>query len=361
MPEVLHTCSPTCCHSPSLKRARSPELTIDFHCHLLTPAVESLVAAEPQKVRGRSEQMRLMGVASVLHNEQIMGPPAARRMLSVEERLSDMDAMGVDRQVVSPTPTQYYYWAAEDLSEQLCKLQNEHIAATCGRYPDRLHGLGTVSLQYPQLAAAQLRFIVRTLGLHGVEISSAAAGMELSDPALDVFWAEASALKCIVFLHPLGTSLGERVNTHYLANIIGQPLETTIALSKLIFDGVFDRHPGFRLVAAHGGGYLASYLGRTQHAAQVRPEVGPTKALPSEYLRRIWVDSVVHDPKILRHLIETVGISQLVVGTDYPYDMGCYDVHECIAAIPGLSPEERKQILGGNAARLLGLEHIERP
>ena len=203
------------------------------------------------------------------------------------------------------------------------------------------------------LAVAQLRHAVKTLGLHGVEVSSMAGGMELSDPALAPFWSEAAALGCVVFLHPLGTSLGRRVDTHYLANVIGQPLETTIALSKMIFSGLFDRHPGIRLLAAHGGGYLPSYAGRTDHGARVRPEAGAIAKAPSDYLKQIWFDTVVYDPAILRHLIDTVGASQIVVGTDYPYDMGDYDVHALLDAVPGITDTERRQILGRNAARLL--------
>jgi aminocarboxymuconate-semialdehyde decarboxylase len=356
---LLHTCSPGCRHDPSKRRARrlsgSSAPIIDFHCHVLTPEVEVLVGGTAQKKAERARQVVVTGEASVHHSERVTGPPAARRMTSIDERLADMDAMGVDRQVMSPSPTQYYYWAEEGLAEQLVRAQNERIAELCASHPDRLSGLGTVALQSPSLAVAQLRHCVKTLGLHGVEISSSANGIEVSDETLAPFWQEVAALDCVVFLHPLGTSLGERVNSHYLANIIGQPLETTIALSKMIFSGLFDRHPGLKLIAAHGGGYLPSYAGRIDHGSQVRPEAGGIRKLPSEYLKSIWFDTVVHDPSILRHLVDTVGACQIVVGTDYPFDMGAYDVHELVDSVPGLSEKERIQILGLNAARLLGL------
>ncbi len=355
---MLHTCSPGCRHDPAVRRTRRHESggvpTIDFHCHMLTGAVEALVAATPQKQGERAMQLVLMGQASVDHNEQVMIPHAMRRMTSIDERLADMDAMGVDVQVVSPSPTQYYYWAEDTLAEQIVLLQNEHIAAQCAAHPGRLRGLGTVALQHPLLAASQLRHCVKTLGLQGVEVSGSVNGMELSDDALAPFWREVAGLDCVVFLHPLGTSLGPRVDTHYLSNIIGQPLETTIALSKMIFSGLFDRHPGIKLVAAHGGGYLPSYVGRSDHGSAVRPEACGIARKPSDYLKQIWFDTIVHDPAILRHLIDTVGASQLVVGTDYPFDMGSYDVHELIDAVPGITEEERRLILGLNAARLLG-------
>ncbi|MBS0339152.1 MAG: amidohydrolase [Proteobacteria bacterium] len=356
----MHTCTPYCRHEPSVPRPRAHSqrhFTVDFHCHALTPGVEALVAGTPQKRGERALQERLLGAASLRHNQDVLIPPALRRMTTVEDRLSDMDAMGVDLQVVSPSPSQYYYWAEEALAEEIVRVQNENIATLCAFAPSRLEGLGTVSLQHPLLAAAQAEFAVRKLGLRGIEISSNAGGMELADPRLEPFWRTVNALGCIVFLHPLGTSLGERVNAHYLSNLIGQPLETTIALSKLIFDGVLDRHPDIKLIAAHGGGYLPSYMGRTEHGSLVRPEAGAGLAHPpSVYLRRIWYDIVVHDPGIVRHLIDTVGASQLVVGTDYPFDMGQYDVHAFLAAVPNLSEAERKQILGENAARLLAYE-----
>ena len=362
---MLHTCSPPCRHDPSIRRPRGQGAgfapTIDFHCHVLTPEAEALVAEAPQKKGERAFQAAVLGEASVVHNETVMMPPAVRRMTSIDERLSDMEAMGVDMQVLSPSPTQYYYWAEDGLAEQVVRAQNEHIAALCAAHPKRLRGLGTVALQHPSLAVAQLRHAVKSLGLQGVEISGSVNGRELADDALAPFWREVSALGCIVFLHPLGTSLGERVNTHYLGNIVGQPLETTIALSKMIFSGLFDRHPGLKLVAAHGGGYLPSYVGRTDHGSRVRPEAGGMARLPSEYLKDIWFDTVVYEPAILRHLIDTVGASRIVVGTDYPYDMGAYDVHALIDGVPAIGDAERRSILGGNAARLLGLAEAAVP
>lgn len=355
---LLHRCTPDCLPGCPQARAESPagrRFTVDLHAHVLTPAVEGLVADRPQK-RAEPELMRrTQGEASVAHNLAHMLPPALRRMTSLDERLADMDAMGVDVQVLSPSPTQYYYWADPDLAQDVVRLQNEHIAATCARHPERLAGLGTVALQHPRLAAEQLAHAMRELGLKGVEISASVNGLELADPSLEPFWARASELGALVFIHPLGTSLGERVNRHYLANTIGQPLETTIALSELIFGGVLDRHAGVKLVAAHGGGYLPASFGRSQHAHRVRPEAQGMQHAPRDYLRRIWFDTLVYEPEILRHLIDVVGASQLVVGTDYPFDMGHYDPRGLLESVPGLSPADVDAILGHNAAALLGL------
>ena len=353
----LHLCNNECRADSHVQTMRAHKhFTVDLHAHLLSPAVESLVAACPQK-KGEPELMlRTQGAASVAHNVQKMLPAAFRKMTSLDERLRDMDAMGVGVQVLSPSPNQYYYWAEYELAREIVQVQNEHIAEVCALLPDRFAGLGTIALQHPALAVEQLTHAVKVMGLRGVEISTAVNGLDLADAKFAKFWAKADELGCIVFIHPLGTSLGERVNQFYLANTIGQPLETTIALSNLIFGGVLDRHPAVKIVAAHGGGYLPAYLGRSDHAFKVRPEAGNIQKKPSEYLKQIYFDSLVYSPEQLRALIAQVGASQIVVGTDYAFDMGDYDVHELIESLADLREDEREKILGGNAQRMLGLE-----
>jgi aminocarboxymuconate-semialdehyde decarboxylase len=335
---------------------RQRSLTVDLHCHVLTPAAEQLVAAAPQKSAERALQIRMLGAESYAYTHEVMLKAAAPKLTDLAVRLKDMDAMGVDMQLLSPAPNQYYYWADPDLALQLCRSINEHIAALVASHPDRLLGLGSVALQHPQLALEQLEYAVRTLDLRGVQVSSLVNGLELADPQFERFWARAEELGCLVFLHPLGTTLGERLNRHYLSNIIGQPLETAVALSYLIFGGTLDRHPGLKILAAHGGGYAAAYIGRADHAWHARPDARGCREPPSSYLRRIYFDSIVYRPEQLRHLIAEVGAQQVVVGTDYPYDMADYDLHALLAAVPDLSESERAAILGGNAARLLQLK-----
>ena len=359
--KTLHGCGPW--HEPqeieggggSQSRFRRHR-TIDFHCHVLTLAAEPLIAERIEKKSEPALMLKSIGEASFTHNNTVMLPRAFPKLTRVEERLADMDATGVDIQVLSPSPTQYYYWAEHELAQQLVRLQNEHIAALCALHPERFVGLGTLALQHPQLAADQLEYAMRQLGLKGVEISTSVNGEELDAGLLLPFWKKAEELGAIIFIHPFGTTLGERVRTHYLSNIIGQPLETTIALSHLIFGGVLDRHPGLKIVAAHGGGYLPSYCGRTNHGHDVRPEAKAAARLrPVEYLRKMWFDTLVYEPEALRHLVNVVGASQVVVGSDYPFDMGHYDPHGLIGSTPGLTEDEAAAILGGNAAALLGL------
>lgn len=354
---MLHTCNQDCAADKHVQTMRAHKhFTIDLHAHLLTPAVEPLVADCPQK-KGEPEMMlRMQGAASVAHNVQTMLPNAFRKMTSLDERLRDMDAMGVDVQVLSPSPNQYYYWADVDLAKEIVRVQNEHVAATCATHPERFVGLGTIALQHSDLSVEQLAHAVKTLGLKGVEISTAVNNLDLADDKFSKFWAKADELGCVVFIHPLGTSLGERVNQFYLTNIIGQPLETAIALSNLIFGGVLDRNPGVKIVAAHGGGYLPAYIGRSDHGFKVRPEAGNIQKKPSEYLKQIYFDSLVYAPQQLQALIAQVGASQIVIGTDYAFDMGDYDPHELLESLSLLSESEQAAILGGNARQLLKLD-----
>jgi aminocarboxymuconate-semialdehyde decarboxylase len=347
-------------NSSQKSAGRRGSFTIDLHCHALTLDVERLVASCPEKAAEPAAQLKMYGAESIEHNRKMIAS-LAPQLTDVNRRLRDMDTMGVDIQVVSPSPSQYYYWADVDLAKQIVALQNEHIASLCAANPDRISGLGNVALQHSELSVEQLTDCVRKFGLRGVEISSTVNGIELDDPSFKRFWAKAEELGCLVFLHPLGTSIGDRVSQHYLANIIGQPIETTIALSHLIFGGVLDAYPGVKICAAHGGGYLPSYIGRSDHGQRVRPEAAKIKRKPSEYLRQIYFDSLVYTPEALRHLIAEVGVTQIVVGTDYPFDMGSYEIQGLISSVPELSEGERDMILGGNAARLLGLGAVAAP
>jgi len=343
-------------HAVPVQVARAGKsLTVDVHCHVLTTDVERLVSGCPEKQAEGAAQLKMYGAESVEYNRTLFAG-LMPQLTDVNERLRRMDAMGVDIQVISPSPNQYYYWADVDLAKQIVTTQNEHIASLCAAYPDRLRGLGNIALQHPELSIEQLTDCVEKFGLRGVEMSSAVNGLELSDARFERFWAKAEELGCLVFIHPLGTSLGERVNRHYLGNIVGQPIETTIALSHLIFGGVLDRYPGLKICAAHGGGYLPSYVGRSDHGFAVRPEARKIKHKPSEYLKHIYFDSLVYTPEGLRHLIEQVGATQVLLGTDYPFDMGAYEPERLIAAVPGLAEKDRERILGGNAARLLGID-----
>lgn len=348
----LHKCSASNPVSIGTTVPRLPWRTIDMHCHIFVPELEQLVADEPARKAERDRELESLGEASRAVNAQQF-ETLIPRFASVEKRLEDMDAMGVDIQVLSPSPTQYHYWADIELAERIVAAQNDHIADLCGRHPNRFLSFGTVALQHPARAAEQLTTLIREHGFKGVEISSVVGGRDIADRYFDPFWQRADELGAVIFIHPWGTSVGARLSEYYLMNTIGQPLETTICLSKLIFGGTLDRHSGLKIVAAHGGGYLPAYSGRSDHAHAVRPEAGGCGCAPSKLLQRIWYDSVVYDAEELQALVDRVGVEQIVTGTDYPFDMGEYNPSGLVA---DFSEEDQQRILGGNAAQLLGLQ-----
>jgi aminocarboxymuconate-semialdehyde decarboxylase len=330
---------------------------IDVHAHTIVPEVEALVRQQEGWQREVAQRNVTVGAQSLEHNRRRFADTYQQRFADVETRLADMDAMGIDLQAVSIAPSfSYNYWADRALAERIVTMTNRGIAAFCAQRPDRFAGLGTVALQHPDLAPAQLEQAIGELGLKGVIISTSVNGVDLADLRFEPFWAKAEELGAVVFIHPIGCALEMRLAPYYLSNVLGNPLETTVALSHLIFAGTLDRHPGLKLLAAHGGGFLPFYSGRFDHGWRVRPEAHTARQMPSEYLRRIWFDSIVFAPEILGFLIRQVGASQVMLGTDYPMDMGTDRPVDLLRQVHGLSASEIAAIAADNAKRLLGLE-----
>jgi aminocarboxymuconate-semialdehyde decarboxylase len=347
MSGIVSTCSPE--RQPIPVSARGKHLVVDIHCHLGIPAADAMVrAAMPDAPAA----LPFSSPASDKVNGALfaaIGP----KLNGVEARLADMDWLGVDVQAISPSPGQYFYFADPELGRETSRTINDGIAAACAQHPDRLVGMGTVPLQAPELAIAEMRRCVNDLGLRGIEISSHVNGKELAAPEFRPFFAAAEELGVLLFLHPLGFTHGQRLSEHYLNNIIGNPIESTIALSHLIFEGVLDSHPGLKLCVAHGGGYLPGYWGRMDHAWRAREDCRQhiTRA-PSTYLRQVWLDTLVFDRAQLDHLVATHGADRLCLGTDYPFDMAEPDP---VGFHAHLAELDKAKIMGGNACGLLGL------
>jgi aminocarboxymuconate-semialdehyde decarboxylase len=325
--------------------------TVDVHAHVLLPQIEAAVAGQPGLAAARELDARRNGPDALA----VSGPMVRDRiprLTDVKARLAAMDAAGVDVQLVSPSPSHYHYWADEDLARTVWEAANTGTAAHCAQAPDRLAGLGLVPLQHPVLAVAALEHALGQ-GLLGVEISSHAPGRELSDPAYEPFWTRAEETGAVLFLHPFGCTLDERLDRWYLSNTVGQPTENAVALSHLIFSGVLDRHPALKVIAAHGGGYLPTHIGRSDHAWRARPDASAGCAHPpSSYLRRLYFDSLVHDPYVLRELIRVAGPDRVLLGSDFPFDMGTDDPLAALRAA-GLTDADFHAVRGGNAAALL--------
>uniref|UniRef100_A0AAU1U1K9 Amidohydrolase n=1 Tax=Streptomyces sp. NBC_00119 TaxID=2975659 RepID=A0AAU1U1K9_9ACTN len=326
--------------------------TIDVHAHVLLPQIEALVDGLPGHAEAKALDARRNGPDALKVNGPMIGERIAR-LTDPTVRLAAMDAQDVDVQLVSPSPSHYHYWADEETAEKVYRLANEATAAHCSAAPDRLRGIGLVPLQHPEQAVHALDHALEQ-GLSGVEISSHAPGRELSDPAYEPLWARAQETGAIVFLHPFGCTLDERLDQWYLSNSLGQPTENAVALSHLIFSGVLDRHPGLRLIAAHGGGYLPTHIGRADHAWRARPDARTCRETPSRYLGRLYFDSLVHDPYVLRELVRVAGADRVLLGSDFPFDMGADDPLGALRAAR-LSHADFDAVRGGNAAALLRL------
>jgi aminocarboxymuconate-semialdehyde decarboxylase len=271
-------------------------------------------------------------------------------------RIEDMDRLGVDMQVLSPPPVMFCYWAEAKAGQAFARLQNENVAAIAARHPRRFMGMATVPLQDVALGIAELRHARERLDLRAVEIGTCPGGRDFDDPALLDFFAACCDLGMAVFVHPATPLIGqERLGKYYFPLIVGNPLESALAISTLIFGGVLQRLPELRICFAHGGGAFPFTLARLNHGWKVRPE-GPAAIPkePREYARRIYVDSLTHSAANLKFILAELGTERVVIGSDYPFDMG-YDDPVGVLAAAGLEPGVRAAIEETNATRFLGL------
>jgi predicted TIM-barrel fold metal-dependent hydrolase len=280
-------------------------------------------------------------------------------VIAIDERLKAMDAQAIDMEVLSINP--FWYKTDRDTAAKIVALQNEKLAELCAAHPDRFAAYASLALQHPDLAVQQLETAMKKQGLRGAAIGASVADTDFSDPKFHPVWAKAEELGAVLFIHPLGTpELAKRLQGNgWLANTIGNPLATTIALQHLIFEGTLDRFPNLKIIAAHGGGYLPSYAARGDHACFVSPQnCNPDiklKKQPSEYLNQLYFDALVFTPEGLRHLVAQVGASQIVVGTDHPIPWEQHPIDH-IFATTTLSDDEKIAILGGNAMRLFDMQ-----
>jgi len=315
--------------------------TIDVHSHCLFQDAVNLMGEEARNVF-------------------VPVKGAENQHIVVAERLKQMDAMAIDMEVLSINP--FWYGKDRDTAAAIVKMQNEKLAELCASQPERFAAFASLALQFPDLAVQQLEDAVKKLGLRGAQIGGSVAGEDFSNQKFHPVWAKAEELGAVLFIHPQSTpELAKRFRGNgWLSNTIGNPLDTTIALQHLIFEGTLDRFPGLKILAAHGGGYLGSYAARSDHACFVappgacNPEI-KLKKPPTEYLRQLYFDALVFTPEALRHLVAQVGASQVMLGSDHPFVWEQHPVDHVLATTT-LSDDEKVAILSGNAAKLLGLQ-----
>jgi predicted TIM-barrel fold metal-dependent hydrolase len=314
--------------------------TIDVHAHCLIPEAGALLGEEAKTlappVRGANETV-----------------------INFDQRLAAMDSQAVDMEVLSINP--FWYGRDRELAGKIVKLQNEKLAELCASKPDRFAAFASLTLQAPDLAVQELETAVKKQGLKGAAIGGMVNGMPFSDPKFHPVWAKAEELGVPLFIHPQGIPEMNKLlaGNGWLSNLVAYPTETSMALAHFIFEGTFDRFPGLKIIAAHGGGYLPSYADRADHACLVSPtNCNPDiklKKQPTEYLKQIYFDSLVFTPEAIRHLVAQVGASQLVLGSDYPFPWQLQPVDH-IFACTSLSDDEKADILGHTAAKLMNVQ-----
>ena len=352
---MLFTCPGPAARGGSSGKARGGRrhLCVDVHCHVHYPPADEMVKGvyRPENEPAARFTNELSRATNKKQMENVFAC-----LTSVEQRLADMDKMGVDVQAISCSPFQFMYSLDPELGRKTSRAVNENLAAIVAKHPDRFVALADVPLQAPDAAAEELDYCIRRLGFRGVEIGTNVAGKEISR-GRDAFWAKAQELDIMVFMHPNGFTGGERLSDHYFTNIIGNPLDSTVAIGHLVFDGILEKFPKLKIVSAHGGGYVSHYPARMDHAwgARVDPRT-VLKRKPRQSLAKLYLDTIVFDREQLRHLVNLWGADHIVVGTDYPYDMGWYDPRGFVDGCKFLKDADRAKILGLNAARLLKLK-----
>jgi aminocarboxymuconate-semialdehyde decarboxylase len=350
MAEIWSKYGPTAArtHAPSSVR-RAVTGTVDIHSHIVVQAAADLVAPHLSKPNdGAAAETMALGRKQLAERHS--------RMIDLSERLPDLDAMGIERQVIKSAPQQCYYEVPSDIAIKAARLVNEGIAEFAALRPDRLIPFGTVPLSEPAAAAAELDYCARELKFKGVQILAHVGQRELSDPTFEPFWAKAEQLGMLVVIHPAGYTEPRRLTRFYFNNVIGNPLDTTVAIHHLIFDGVLERYPDLRILAVHGGAYAAAYSGRIDHAWGARSDShGALPKPPTHYLRKFFFDTIVFTPHQLEYLVRVFGVDRILMGTDYPFDMGEYDPVGHVSSVDSFDDTTITAIAGGNARKLLSL------
>ena len=325
--------------------------TIDIHTHVLADATIKLMQKEIPSLGLKMTPAD--GNNSVCEVAGTPYRPFPRGGHDIERRLKDMDAALVDLHLLSVAPQTWLYGQEAAVGVAAAAIQNDQIARHVKELPERFSGIATLPMQAPEKAADELRRAMRKLGLHGAMIGSNIGGKNLDDPGFEPIWAAAEELDAFMMIHPGNVAGADRLRSYYLGNLIGNPLDTTIAAACLIFGGVLERHPKLNFIMSHGGGFIPYQGGRWVHGWQVRPEPKlHVKHSPAPYLDRFLYDTILHASAPLEFLIASVGANRVFLGSDYPYDMG---MMECVRFVRSLniSEADRDTILGGHAAKIL--------
>ncbi|HEY7574026.1 MAG TPA: amidohydrolase family protein [Thermoanaerobaculia bacterium] len=331
-------------------------MKIDVHTHILPETLPDF-----RKLPGGERFVRIEHAAADRDHARMVVDGSLFREIErnawdVDARLAECDAAGIAVQVLSTVPVMFSYWAQPKPALALARHLNDHIAGVVAQHPTRFVGLGTIPMQSPDLAIAELERCVQDLGLAGVEIGTNVSGANLDSPELFPILEAAAALGGAVFVHPWEMAGRERMPRYWLPWLVGMPAELSLAICSLIFGGVLERLPNLRIAFAHGGGAFPATIGRIARGFEARPDLCAVTndVPPREYLKRIYVDSLVHDPRMLRYLLDSMGAERIALGSDYPFPLGEPRPGELIES-SGLPEETRARLMHGTALEWLGL------
>jgi aminocarboxymuconate-semialdehyde decarboxylase len=327
-------------------------MRIDLHSHVIPRSIIDAIAAEPSAFAARAEGT---GAQRRMVHDQGYAYPLFEEFSDPAAKLEAMDRKGIDVSVISPAPPMFYYWADADLALKVAGLVNDGVADMVAHDPARLRGMASVPMQHPDAAVAELERVVRDYGFKAVEIGTSIEGAQLSQDRFRPVLRRAAELGVFVFAHPYYVGSKTGLESYYLTNLIGNPLDTATCVANLMFSGALDELPELKILLAHGGGFTPYQIGRLVHGHKVRSETHAHSASdPKALLRRFYFDSLVFEPQALRYLIDLVGADRIAIGTDAPFDMADENPVATLDAVPGISHHEHHEICCGTALRLLG-------
>lgn len=329
---------------------KPPYRTIDIHTHVEVPSAAEIAA--PLFRPEYDPRMLVQPEESTRYNRELRATQTAQ-FIDPEARLADMDLQGIDVQALAIAPPQYFHWLDAETGPRVNAMQNDAIFEMTRAAPERFVGIANLPMDHPEAAVVEMTRCHRDLGFNGFEVNADVRGGDLDHRRFDPIWARAEELEMLVILHPHGWTEPSRMDDYYLINVVCMPLASTVAVSRMILGGVWERFPDLRMLVVHGGGYLPFYFARTDHAYKVRPEARRhITRPPSEYLHLLYYDTTVFSPAAVEYLVGEFGPDHVLMGTDYPFDMGVDDPVGFVQQAK-LSAADRAKIVGANAARLL--------